>query len=275
MADGKIEIELKDIPQAVMDTVREHLGFFFAPLSVLEPSKKHLIPIGSGTYVEVSGQPAILAATHVWERLQRSELLSVGLSDKAHAFFIPTDKIAANAIPRANDEWGPDLALLRLPLPHAAEISASRSYLNLDLQSQIRDGEGDPAEHDLLMVFGNVAEQAKLELDDQNKISMLRMGCQALFSVREERHERDGYDYIDLGADRRLNGVPQDFGGVSGGGLWRLTLSKSKTGQIDWDGHRRLVGVAYLQVIQSEERALVRCHGPQSLYGIALPKWSA
>ena len=90
---------------------------------------------------------------------------------------------------------------------------------------------------------------------------------EAFFSVVQDTHEHNGFDYLDLGADLRSPGVPSSFGGVSGGGLWEIKLTMSgDTKEIHWDGKRYFRGVAYWQSDGSTNRRVIRCHGSKSIY---------
>ena len=69
--------------------------------------------------------------------------------------------------------------------------------------------------------------------------------------------ERDGFDCIDLSLD--FHPACDDFGGVSGGGLWRLQYYKNAAiGKLE--SFRVLEGVAFWA-----SKSTVRCHGPKSI----------
>jgi hypothetical protein len=63
--------------------------------------------------------------------------------------------------------------------------------------------------------------------------------------------------------DVALPGIPQNFGGVSGGGLWELFVYWSAaTGEIAWA--KDIEGVAFHQSDLANRHRVIRCHGPQS-----------
>ncbi len=88
----------------------------------------------------------------------------------------------------------------------------------------------------------------------------------ALFSGVRQTHWRNGYDYLDLSAKLELPDVPSSFGGVSGGGLWEVGLSMTKSGTISWDGKRQFRGVAFWQSSPCNGRRVIRCQGPLSIF---------
>lgn len=75
---------------------------------------------------------------------------------------------------------------------------------------------------------------------------------------------RRDYDYIDLDMDVALPGVPETFGGVSGGGVWRVFVYWSEaTNKIAWA--KDIEGVAFYELDLVNGHRAIRCHGPQSI----------
>lgn len=96
---------------------------------------------------------------------------------------------------------------------------------------------------------------------------------EAAVSVVVQTHERDGYDYFDLVANLEIPGAPTSFAGMSGGGLWQIRLSKAESGEMFWDGKRYFRGVAFWESKQPDGRAIIRCHGPKSIFEKAWNSW--
>jgi hypothetical protein len=79
----------------------------------------------------------------------------------------------------------------------------------------------------------------------------------------EIEHNRGEFDYHDFDIDLSLPG-PRSFGGVSGGGLWRVWLYRTTPdGEIDWK--ISLHGVAFYELPIVNERRIIRCHGGRSV----------
>lgn len=78
------------------------------------------------------------------------------------------------------------------------------------------------------------------------------------------------FDYFDLEVDRKVRKVPElpeNFGGVSGGGLWKVAVyCTCSTGKIEWV--RTLEGVAFFELVREDGTRLIRCHGPKSLCAV-------
>jgi len=85
----------------------------------------------------------------------------------------------------------------------------------------------------------------------------------------EPRIELEGWDYITVNLNLPQNpALPQDYGGVSGGGIWRATFYMTEDeGTFLIENARRdivLSGVAFYQT-DSASRQIIG-HGPRSLY---------
>ena len=269
---------MKDIPQAVLDEVILSLKHYLVALYFLVPEKPHprLRIIGSGTLVELEGVYYILTAAHVWHEVRGADQIGLALTDHQSAFMIPRESITAKELwGGILSEWGPDMALLRLPPPVIPTISAHKSFLNLALQKESLPAYPPTIENGLWAVTGMVGEFTEVHNHLETHTLESHIHGEAFFSAVQQRHEHNGYDYFDLGANLQLPGVPSSFGGVSGGGLWNVKLSMSKsTNEISWDGRRYFRGVAYWQSNVSTDRRIIRCHGPNGIYEKAWELWA-
>jgi hypothetical protein len=152
------------------------------------------------------------------------------------------------------ERMGPDLLFLRIPTEYVGRIEAVKSFYSLDRdRPQVKLGVevlflmGAPGE------FGKYTPQhAELNIN----------GFQ--FDANALPHRHGEFDYLDSKEDTKFPGVPKSFGGVSGGGLWRVQIFDSPDpGKLDWKWF--LQGVAFWQIPQPDEHMTVRCHGPESI----------
>jgi hypothetical protein len=229
-------------------------------------SGKQIKQAGTGTLVSLEGTHYILTATHVWDTalVDADEL---GFTIRTGRGLPNTFSIAIRtmrppiAFPRDQDceEWGPDLALLRIPDLYVGTIEAFRPFYNMSATKKILK-DTDPLETWMLCgapaVLGTTSE-AEVH------------ACSRAFQVElESAHRRDGFDFVDVLAHWPSSSAPVQFGGVSGGGLWKLLLyADPLTNKIDCI--RTLEGVAFYQFPFSEEYGKIRCHGPESLLRVA------
>jgi len=263
------EIQSRDIPQAVLDEVILSLKNYLVALYVLLPEKPQprLRFIGSGALVEIEGSSYILTAAHVWHATRGVEQIGLVLTEQQTSFMMPRDSICAKELWKGEvSEWGPDIALLKLAPAAISTITARKSFLNLALQKEALTSYPPPPENGLWAVTGMVGEFSEFKPHPEAKTIEGHAHGSAFFSSVHQVHQRDGYDYYDLGANLQLPGVPSSFGGVSGGGLWEIKLSMTESGTISWDGKRYFRGVAFWESEKTGNHRIIRFHGPKSIF---------
>lgn len=121
-----------------MDSVKSGLKHFLVPFLGLSESGPvpNLIPLGSGTLIQVGAARGILTAAHVWHVAQSYNQIHIILTDRvATGFWISPDHISPRIIwGGETNEWGPDLAFLELAPKDFSLLSASKSILDLSQQ---------------------------------------------------------------------------------------------------------------------------------------------
>ena len=269
-------ISIKDIPQSLLEDITDHLNNYSVSFYVFSNElTPRFSPIGSGTLVEVEGTHHILTAAHVWHQTKDAQQICLALTDYLLAFTMPRDSICAKELWNSgNAEWGPDLALLKLALPFVSRIAAHKSFVNLAQQRATLAAHPPAKENGLWAVTGLVGEFSKVQPHPEARTIEVNAQERAFFSGVPQTHQGDGYDYLDLSAKLELPGVPSSFGGGSGGGLWEVDLSTTKSGKISWDGRPHFRGVAFWQSADSDGRRVIRCHGPRSIFERAWDSWA-
>jgi hypothetical protein len=271
-------IPIKDIPQGLMDEVMASLKNYVVAFSVVIPERprSRLRMIGSGTLVEFEGAHYIMTAAHVWHATSVADQIALALTDHQSTFTIPRGSLLVKVLWSGElTEWGPDMALMKIPSSFIPTISAHKSFLNFALRKENFQTAPPTIENGLWAVTGMVGEFSEIQDHPETRRLEAHVHGEAFFSVVQDTHEHGGFDFFDLGADLRLTGVPSSFGGISGGGLWEIKLSRSaSTKEIRWDQKRYLCGVAYWQSEGSTNRRVIRCHGPKSIYETAWERWA-
>ena len=271
------DIPIKDIPQKVLDDGILVLKNFLVALFIILPEKQQPRPrpIGSGTFVEIEGTQYILTAAHVWHKAREAEKIGLVLTDYQSSFMVLRDGISAKGLWDGKiSEWGPDIALLKLAPSDVAAIKAHKSFLNLVKQKGALAEYSPVIEKGLWAVTAMVGTLTEVQLDPEQRIVTCHIQGEAFISAVQQTHERNGYDYFDLGAKLDLPGAPSSFVGVSGGGLWQIRLSKAKSGEISWDGKRFFRGVAFWESKESDDDLIIRCHGPKSIFEKTWDSWA-
>ena len=269
-----IGIPIEDIPQVVLDDAGLRLQDYLVPIFALLQRSPEPRLIGSGTLVKIEGTHHILTAAHVWYETRDAEQIGLVLTAYPSKFVMPRAAISTKQLwNRENPEWGPDLALLELARPFVSTIAAHKSFLNLAQQRAMLAVHPPATEKGLWAVTGMVGKFSAVQRLPETRTIEANVQGRAFFSVTHQTYQRDGYDYLDPIAKLELPGVPSSFGGVSGGGLWEVGLSMTKSGTISWDGKPHFRGVAFWQSADSDGSRVIRCHGPRSIFERAWELW--
>ncbi len=210
---------------------------------------------GSGTLVSVANSLYILTAAHVWDSLRSYPWVVMTLKESVdHCFEMITRTIEASEIIKPQEgwgEWGPDLCFLRLPPYYVNSIQTYKTFYNL---TKRRDQTGNL---EWWALMG--APQARGNFTERHADFAITGDFLGIAAV----HDKDGFDYLDIGVDLSLAEAPSSFAGISGGGLWRLTFTESGSGQFTWNF--ALKGVAFYQSPVVDGHRFIRCHGPKSI----------
>ncbi len=218
---------------------------------------------GTGSLVSIANSHYALTAAHVWEeRLKSARDVGITLKeDIDHCCPIHAGALVPSGPPKPENwnEWGPDLVFLKLPANHVGGIEAFRSFYRLDIERAGVKLDGIEAR----ILMGAPRASGKFTR------THAELNINGFFAdINAQTYSKGDFDYIDLKEDVSLPGVPQTFGGVSGGGLWRVQVFESpKTGKIDWSWS--LEGMAFHQSDLIDNHRIIRCHGPQSI-GLAM-----
>jgi hypothetical protein len=216
---------------------------------------------GTGNLMLVNGEHYILTASHVWHKRLKSSA-KVGLTlveDITHRFMMDTAALEPVAdLPTKDTEWGPDLVLLHIPSAYASRISVHKVFYD-----QRIDGKPAPEKSGGVEVRSLLGAPRELATFVPMHVDLVI--CNFFVNVDAPFFEHEGYDYVDLNFNVDAPGIPQYFNGVSGGGLWDVTLyySPETDNKLDWS--RTLRGIAFWQFSKIGSNKIVRCHGPKSL----------
>jgi hypothetical protein len=242
--------------------------------------------VGSGTFIAWDDQFGILTAHHVPQNpldsarrfdFTSSQKLGFSLVEHAHRFeremyhFRLVD-VATPVDPR-DPGRGPDLAVIHLGHKGLAEgIAARKLFYKISdrpeerLTSSLRD--------DGIFVVCGAAKEEEREGEPELGFSQVTVESLATYYgglVRpdSQRFQRDGYGYVDMAV--RYPGVdnpPRSFGGVSGGGLWRIPVEPGPDDPTRYivDGDPVLAGLVFYQGVVDEHRGFLRCHAGDGVY---------
>ena len=223
--------------------------------------KDRLELAGSGSLVCVDDGYYVLTAAHVWEEVLKSAVkMGITLTDNInHQHLMDVATIVPTMFkPDGSgwNEWGPDLALLRIPLEHVGGIKAFHVFEDLKYPPK-------PLNVECLECFIVMGTPKELGTFTQSHAEVQIIGR----FVDPKSHEHGEYDYFDFQMDTTALGMPRSSGGLSGGGLWRVLELFAQTGKIDWA--QRLKGAAFFEFPLENGYRVIRCHGPKSIATLA------
>lgn len=215
----------------------------------------------TGTLVSFQGCHYILTAAHVAEKLKDRDTAKIGVTLKAeidHRYLIHKNYIQwlGPAKPEKWNQWGPDIALLRIPAIDAKHIEEAGRGAFLNLSKSRTLPLGDVKYPQCRVLMGVPAALA--DYTDPLHADLCLDGT-VMPPGNETPHERAAFDYIDLELSFHPLHAKASLHGISGGGLWRFLFYKNAaTGK--FESFRVLEGVAFFGLGPT-----VRCHGPKSI----------
>jgi len=206
--------------------------------------------MGSATLVLAGGQRCLLTAEHVWEELRGSDRVTLNLQGNGSSLTIETQLLSCRyASERLVNEWGPDLALLELPVLDANKMERFKVFYNLDRRKSEALASSPLYNTGEWALIGAPGEFCSVGAKRAN-LDVFLLANKLLYV-----HDRGGFDYVDMSLDAKgKSELPRSYAGLSGSGLWQL-----------YDGSVSLEGIAFYQSLK-ETKQYVRCHARKSIY---------
>jgi hypothetical protein len=261
---SEIEAMLRAHEEGLCSSIMRSLGSSAVTLFGVfdEKGKDRLELVGSGTLVLCGESHYILTAAHVWEKVLKSAVkVGITMTDNIdHQHLTDVAAIIPTTLP-LNDagwnEWGPDLAMLRIPPERVGGIKAYHVFEDVQAPPRLLGV-------DCLECWFVMGTPKELGVFTQSHADVQTLMC----SADPQPHECGEHDYFDLLLDTNALNMPKSFGGLSGGGLWRVMVYCSPTtGKVDWA--QRLKGVAFWEFPPENSHRAIRCHGPKSIAALA------
>lgn len=234
------------------------------------------LPAGSGSLVSIGSGRGILTAAHVLESLPNTNKTQIGLvrfprvqpikserlvinMEQAEKLIIGTGPFNAN---------GPDLGFLRLSSEDVGTLEARGNvFFNLQMRQEAVLANNQPGDRYFDAISGMVALWTKDLLHEDPRARVKTFN--ALFGiglvVKEHTiNEHDLYDFeVTYGPG---SASPDSYEGMSGGALWRVYCAKDGDGNLSVVD-KKVFGVAFHQSDIANNRRIITCHGPKSVYG--------
>jgi len=226
--------------------------------------------IGSGTLVQTGQDFGIITAHHVSECWNENEPLFLNISQQDHAFPLEKMEIEHKIVAgwKDSESEGPDLALFKIKCPNKrGVIKSKKTFYNLDLCSAESVMEHPPK--DMIWWAAGMPQEFAVESGSVESRDLTTL--QILFHAEltfVSLYSRDNFDYLKTIVHSGSHGFPEDFKGMSGGGIWRSGLSLLDKDDLDSITYLKpvLAGVIQRQGDLLDGRRLIIGHGPSSVY---------
>jgi len=258
--DDSLIIQVGELTENVKNEIQDYVTIFSVGLFGHTEQRGYYYA-GSGTLVQVDPFRYILTAAHVWETIQEAQTACLSLTTSPSLFERPRASLEPFVLRGQEEEWGPDLAFLRLPEPFCEDITAhsNKAFYNLSSRREVLLGNVIPKDMGVWGVVGAPAEQCEFNESQARLNVIVSLGGQPQITVK------DGFDYYDSEVNYAdAVNVPINFGGVSGGGIWHFALGmKDKKVQVI---SKVLAGVVFYQSPIKKNKRLLRGHGIESIY---------
>jgi hypothetical protein len=256
------------IPQEVIESIACHLVNFSLGFVKVEqtPHGESAILAGSGTLVKVGQMHAILTAHHVITELPRRGSLGFVLYGHRARFVVEAQSLQFIEVARGTvDRDGPDIGAVILSPEIAGSLGAKKCFFNL--QNPAMSDSPPSLNHGIWALLGFVAEKTTQGAGMGRYHMLMRFVEVVLTGDVGQSYAKDGHDYLDFTFELGGSAVPRDLKGMSGGGLWQVSLKRDAKGQLT---HKQafLSGVAFYQRQIEGNHSEIRCHGRRSIYDV-------
>ena len=233
---------------------------------------------GSGTLVQYLDIYGILTADHCIKNFSDRDRLGLitmhGM--KLHRFILKNDTYELRSIaPWSDDRKEPDLGFVRLSSKDVSTIKATKSFFNLKLAEERIIINPPPPSECFWGVAGVIDEWTSDEPYAKGSGHVKVFGGMCGVGVLGRRYEVEDYDFVEFEIEygEGYEG-PEDYKGISGGGLWRFGVETTTNGKKVL-GRCTLRGVAFYQSDLEKNKRVITCHAEQSIYGKVLEELRA
>lgn len=272
------EFPLSDLPDTLITTSCSLITKFSTGLIKISKYKSSpseiMRLIGSGTFIIIDDKKfGILTAHHVAAEFSNMDELGLFVSpeNQEHMFSIPVQHLRIVNIGAPGKDPKPDLSVIILPDAVVPTIRGSKSFYPIRKESYHPELDSEII-RDPFFICG-VPEIGTKDAKSRKGIKTLKSfqllcgptGVLKYYSV-------DKFDYFEVGVEYNSKfSLPETFGGVSGGGVWRVPILILPNGEVTAKNHY-LCGCVFYQTEKKANKRNLLCHGPKSIYEIVREK---
>lgn len=266
-----VESKIKDLPDYLLLAIVKSLMPY--TVGVYRGEQQ----LGTATLIQCDGRKGLLTAHHVIHRPNpplditptSTEKLLLAIMEQRHSFQIPAKYLQEIEIGiPVTDPVGPDLTFIEIPPgDELGTLTSIKSFWNLDYKPEERIAYASD-DSGVWVKIGLPNEWEKSEKMDDHTIEVASKFIGFFGSAESSRrYEENGYDFVDTEAHYGgIDKLPSSFGGLSGGGLWKIKLLKNSVTGIWEHGEAVFCGVPFYEEANSDGVRVIRCHYVKSVY---------
>jgi hypothetical protein len=264
------EVFVKNLQPELIESVVHAISAYTVAFVRVEERNgpRHCKLLGSGVLIAAAGTKAILTAHHVVQVLPKTGRLCVMLEKTSEPHTLDTAGLVFLPIARGSREAdGPDLGAVVLAPHLAGSIAAKKVFFNLDRKRDELLSDSPDVRDGVWFAQGFLEERMVVREDPDGGTTTSFYNFSGVGGP-DGPVERGGYDYYEYPVTHESRSeAPVRWGGMSGGGVWRIPLGR-ENGQIV---PRRpiLSGVLFYQLPTTATECGVVAHGVRSVYQIA------
>lgn len=275
------EMKLSDLPEDVCEEIGKLVSDYSVGIVKMRETAVDADAAvgGSGTCVRVGRQHAILTAGHVLEHFGMDEdvglILATRFDPMCHRYVMKAQAVSRVLVAYEHKgAEGPDLGLFLLPEADVAELRARKSFYDLSLHARPILESPSALDDGAWFMCGFAEELIAETLPERgfDRVKIFRGPC--CIGWAEGESSAAGFDYLDFVPAAGGGGLPMDYGGFSGAGLWQTLLERTREG-IAKPTEIILSGVAFYQSPRTGGGQKLRCHGRRSVYVRTLDRLTA
>jgi hypothetical protein len=222
--------------------------------------------LGSGTLIRFGKVGGVLTCAHVIQELEKQDEIGLmGMPVRADQVQrLRVERRLTDFLSLSDQPWsecGKDIGFVKLPDPTMAAIERVASVLDGETQlNRALESVADDVRE--IAVLAGILDERTAPPVLVGEVITTAFNATLTPGILHQMVEFDGMDRVRLQPVYGTGAVRATcFKGTSGGGLWKVLVSRSDNSFIQ----SRLFGIAYYErEIESELQVI--CHGPRSIY---------
>ena len=228
-------------------------------------------PLGTGTLVKCLGVYGVLTAWHCLHSKELEHEVLTGINDKHRLHIVSSGEDGIDCeidcqclkeiligSPKCDAQWeGPDATFVQFPEDFVKEMMAGLTFVNVDQQLT---NHSTPYEKCMAFITGFPTAPEHYAISDCGEITGARLqlmimnaGASSELDIKRKTDDYgeqldDEFEYLETRVELEqpsTSDIPQDFRGVSGGGVWYFRLFVNPNDGVVTAVMPLLVGVNY------------------------------